>query len=67
MALSGWSAIEASPQVRVRIKGRWHDGTAHIVDDDDPHARLKKLPRLNGMLVRGLGTDLLSVRIDLAN
>src|SRR4051794_31491118 len=43
--------IEASPQVRVRIKGQWHDGTARIIDEDDPHARLKQLSRLNGMLV----------------
>jgi deazaflavin-dependent oxidoreductase (nitroreductase family) len=57
--------IEANPRVRVRIKGQWHSGTAHIVDEDDPHSRLKQLPRLNGMFVRGLGTDLLSLRIDL--
>jgi deazaflavin-dependent oxidoreductase (nitroreductase family) len=56
--------IEAHPRVRVRVNGRWHPGTAHPVDADDPLERLHALPRLNGLLVRGLGTDLLSIRID---
>jgi hypothetical protein len=33
--------------------------------DDDPRRRLKRLPRANGLLVRLLGTDLLTIRIDL--
>ncbi|MEU0218978.1 nitroreductase/quinone reductase family protein [Streptomyces sp. NPDC006265] len=57
--------IKADPRVRVRIRGRWHTGTAHLVPDDDPVARLRKLPRVNGMGVRALGTNLLTVRVDL--
>lgn len=58
--------IQASPRVRVRISGRWNDGTAHLLPDDDPHARLRKLPWLNSLMVRLLGTDLLTVRVDLS-
>jgi deazaflavin-dependent oxidoreductase (nitroreductase family) len=57
--------IQASPQVRVRTGHRWHTGTAHLLPDDDPHARLRQLPWLNSLMVRLLGTDLLSVRVDL--
>ncbi|GAA1351676.1 nitroreductase/quinone reductase family protein [Streptomyces beijiangensis] len=57
--------ILAQPQVRVRIKGRWHTGTAHLVPQDDARARLRSLPRLNSAAVRALGNDLTSVRVDL--
>jgi deazaflavin-dependent oxidoreductase (nitroreductase family) len=57
--------IQACPQVRVRAGHRWHDGTAHLLPDDDPHARLRQLPRLNSLMVRLLGTDLLTLRVDL--
>jgi hypothetical protein len=33
--------------------------------DDDPRARLAALPRANSAAVRLVGTDLLSLRIDL--
>lgn len=57
--------IQADPRVRVRIRGRWHTGTAHLLPDDDPQARLKTLPRLNSTAVRALGAGLLTVRVDL--
>ncbi len=57
--------IKADPRVRVRIRGRWHTGTAHLLPDDDPVARLRRLPRSNSAAVRVLGTDLLTVRVDL--
>ncbi|MFD1660839.1 nitroreductase/quinone reductase family protein [Streptomyces caeni] len=57
--------ILANPRVRVRIRGRWHTGTAHLLPDDDPLARLKTLPRLNSTAVRALGAGLLTVRVDL--
>ena len=59
--------IEADPRVRVRIAGRWHHGTAHLLPDDDPRARLRSLPRLNSTAVRALGTDLLTIRVDLTD
>ncbi|MCW7944523.1 nitroreductase [Streptomyces hygroscopicus] len=57
--------IRANPRVRVRLGGRWHTGTAHLLADDDPRARLGTLPRLNSAAVRALGTRLLTVRVDL--
>ncbi|WP_369170094.1 nitroreductase/quinone reductase family protein [Streptomyces sp. R28] len=59
--------IKADPRVRVRIRGRWHTGTAHLLPDDDPVARLRDLPRLNSAGVRALGTNLLTVRVDLGD
>ncbi|MBZ6134199.1 nitroreductase family deazaflavin-dependent oxidoreductase [Streptomyces olivaceus] len=59
--------IRADPRVRVRIRGRWHPGTAHLLPDDDPRARLRRLPRFNSMAVRamGVGSGLLTVRVEL--
>ncbi|MCP9274582.1 nitroreductase family deazaflavin-dependent oxidoreductase [Mycolicibacterium sp. CAU 1645] len=57
--------IHADPRVRVRLRGRWRSGTAHLVPDDDPHARLRRLPRFNSFGVRTFGTDLLTIRVDL--
>ncbi|WP_328413500.1 nitroreductase family deazaflavin-dependent oxidoreductase [Streptomyces violaceus] len=57
--------IQADPRVRVRIRGRWYAGTARLVPDDDPVARLRRLPRFNGLGVRAFGTNLLTVRVDL--
>lgn len=57
--------IKANPRVRLRLKGTWLTGTAHLVPEDDAHARLKTLPRLNSAGVRTFGTDLLTIRIDL--
>ncbi|WP_354524397.1 nitroreductase/quinone reductase family protein [Mycolicibacterium sp. 624] len=57
--------IAANPRVRVRLRGRWHSGTAHLVPDDDPHARLRELPQFNSFGVRTFGTNLLTVRVDL--
>jgi len=63
--------LEANPRVRVNVGGHWRAGTARLVPDDDPRARLRAIarnglgPRLNTATVRLMGTDLLSVRIDL--
>ncbi|MBL1081979.1 nitroreductase family deazaflavin-dependent oxidoreductase [Streptomyces actinomycinicus] len=59
--------IQARPEVRVRIAGRWHHGTAHLLPDDDALARLRTLPRFNSAAVRAFGTDLLTVRVDLTD
>jgi deazaflavin-dependent oxidoreductase (nitroreductase family) len=57
--------IKANPKVRLRIGGRWRTGTAHLLRNDDPIARLSHLPGLNSAAVRVMGTDLLTIRIDL--
>lgn len=57
--------IQANPRVRLRLHGKWRSGTAHLMPDDDPHERLRSLPRLTSFGVRTAGTNLLTVRIDL--
>ncbi|WP_191499258.1 nitroreductase family deazaflavin-dependent oxidoreductase [Mycobacterium simulans] len=57
--------IKANPAVRVRIGGKWRSGTAHLLPDDEPRDRLRSLPRLNSAGVRTMGTDLLTIRVDL--
>jgi deazaflavin-dependent oxidoreductase (nitroreductase family) len=59
--------ILADPKVRVRIHGRWHEGTAHLMPEDDPVARLRALPRFNSAAVRLIGAQLLTVRVDLVD
>jgi deazaflavin-dependent oxidoreductase (nitroreductase family) len=57
--------IKANPAVRVRIGGQWRNGTAHLLPNDDARQRLRSLPRLNSTGVRTMGTDLLTIRVDL--
>ena len=57
--------INCNNRVRLRLRGRWHTGTAYPLPSDDPHERLRGLPRFNSAIVRALGTDLLTIRIDL--
>ena len=58
--------LMAEPRVRVRVGKDWFEGRAQVLADDDPVARLKKIGgTVNGLFVRMVGTDLLTVRIDL--
>ena len=67
--------IQNDPRVRVKLrqgaKQGWRTGTAEVLFDDDPRERQRKVSRghpgraLNAFVVRTLGTDLLTVRIDL--
>jgi deazaflavin-dependent oxidoreductase (nitroreductase family) len=69
--------ISRNPRVRLRMRDgwrfRWFTGTATVMASDDPYARQKKLSRrhplraLNALVVRVMGTDLLTIRIDLDN
>jgi deazaflavin-dependent oxidoreductase (nitroreductase family) len=67
--------IERDPRVRLKLRQglryHWHTGTAHILSDDDPGERQRWLAShlpssaANARAVRLLGTQLLTVRIDL--
>ena len=58
--------LMANPRVRVKLGRHWRTGTAEVLPDDDPHARLKAIGRsTNAALVRTMGTNLLTVRIEL--
>jgi hypothetical protein len=59
--------LEATPKVRVRLKRKWHQAMATIVDDDDPSARLDTFgDERHATLVRKFGTSLLSIRLDIS-
>jgi deazaflavin-dependent oxidoreductase (nitroreductase family) len=58
--------IESYPAVRVKVGRRWRTGIAHLMPDDDPVARQRQMPnRLNSAGVRLMGSDLLTIRVDL--
>jgi len=58
--------IERDPRVRVKVGRRWHEGTAHVLEDDDPRARLRWLRRpLNDAGLVLMASEMLVVRIDL--
>ena len=58
--------IEANPRVRVKIGRRWRTGTAHPMPEDNPRERQRRMPnKLNSASVRLMGSDLLTVRVDL--
>jgi deazaflavin-dependent oxidoreductase (nitroreductase family) len=58
--------IERDPRVRVKVGRRWRTGTAHLLPDDDPVARLRMLRRpLNDIGLRAMASEMLVVRVDL--
>jgi deazaflavin-dependent oxidoreductase (nitroreductase family) len=68
--------LRANPRVRVGLRQGWRmvwrTGTAHLLIDDDPYARQRwlmgwthPLRALNAMIVRVLGTNPVTIRIDL--
>jgi deazaflavin-dependent oxidoreductase (nitroreductase family) len=58
--------ILANPRVRVKVGGRWREGTAHPLPDDDVNARMRMLGRrANDTAVRLMGSQLMTVRVDL--
>jgi deazaflavin-dependent oxidoreductase (nitroreductase family) len=58
--------IEANPRVRVRIGRRWRTGTARVLADDDWRSRQRRGPnKLNSAMVRLMGTEHLTIRVDL--
>jgi deazaflavin-dependent oxidoreductase (nitroreductase family) len=57
--------IEANPAVRVRIGDQWRSGTARLMPEDDARERLRSLPGFNSALVRLMGSELLTIRVDL--
>jgi deazaflavin-dependent oxidoreductase (nitroreductase family) len=66
----GWASayvknIQADPRVRVKVGRGWRSGTAHILPDDDPVERMRKLKRANDVAVRLMGTEHLVIRVDL--
>ena len=67
--------LQANPRARVRVRHRGRlirrSGTAHLMAADDPRTRQRTIVgsslgrRINSWGVRLMGTDLMTVRIDL--
>ena len=58
--------LEANPRVRVKVGRKWREGTAQPMPEDDARARQRKIPnKMNSAMVRAMGSDLLTVRVDL--
>ncbi len=58
--------LEADPRVRIKVGRRWRTGTAVLLPEDEPRARQRLIGRrFNAAVVRLMGTDLLTVRVDL--
>ena len=58
--------IEQDPRVRVKVRRRWLRGTAYLLPDDDPRARLRMLRRpWNDIGLRAMASEMLVVRVDL--
>jgi deazaflavin-dependent oxidoreductase (nitroreductase family) len=58
--------IEADPHVRVRVGRTWRPGIARVLHDDDWRERQRRMPnKLNSATVRLMGTEHLTVRVDL--
>jgi deazaflavin-dependent oxidoreductase (nitroreductase family) len=58
--------IEADPRVRVRAGRRWRSGTATVLPGEDWRAIQRRMPsKLSSATVRLMGTDHLTIRVDL--
>lgn len=57
--------LMADPRVRLRHRGHWRTGTANLLREDNPVDRLRKLPIANSAMVRLVGTNLRTIRVDL--
>jgi deazaflavin-dependent oxidoreductase (nitroreductase family) len=67
---AGWAHnIEADPGVRVRVDGKWRNGTAAFQPDDDIRARARSFARgtvaaaATALAMRAMESDPISVRI----
>lgn len=58
--------IEANPKVRVKVHGRWREGSAHVLADDDPKRRMILLNPINSLFILIAASEHVTVRVDLA-
>ncbi|HEX2042117.1 MAG TPA: nitroreductase/quinone reductase family protein [Acidimicrobiales bacterium] len=57
--------LDADPDVRIRIRRRWHGARAYVDDRDDAQARLDAFGRPgHAAAVRRFGTELTTVRFE---
>jgi deazaflavin-dependent oxidoreductase (nitroreductase family) len=59
--------IRQDPRVRVKISGRWRDGTAVLLPDDDAVARSRSMPyQWDASIGRLMATLPMTIRVDLS-
>lgn len=55
----------ADARARIKVGGSWRAGTARVMPDEDPNSRLKLLDPRTAAEIRRMGSQLLTVRVDL--
>lgn len=55
--------LQSEPRVRVKAGGRWRDGTAEVLPDDDVDARVRAILEANGSLARRADAKLLDLSV----
>ena len=58
--------IDAEPNIRIHTRRHWQRGAARLIDNDDIPARLQHLKPQHVNIIRRFGTDLATIRVDLA-
>src|SRR5262249_60826546 len=53
--------ILANPRVRVKVNGRWRNGTGHLMPDDDPLVRQRSLEPFTPRIVPFMRPELLTL------
>lgn len=56
--------LTAQPRVRVRTRGRWRTGTAHVLDESELR-RVMFMNPTNGLFISLAGQEMIPIRIDL--
>ena len=57
--------VEADPQVRIKVRGNWRTGRATLMQDDNTLERVGSIDAHVADRARQMGTELLTVRVDL--
>lgn len=57
--------LEVDPRVRVKVRGRWRAGRATLIPNDDPIARVGSINPRAAATAKRMGTELLTIRVDL--
>lgn len=55
--------LQADPKVRVKVRGRWMNGTAETVPDDNARRRMFQINPINGLYIAVAGREHVTVRI----
>ncbi len=60
--------LRADPRVRVKVSGRWREGIAGVLPEDDVAARSRTLPyRWDAAIGRAMASAPVTIRIDLSS